>query len=53
MYKKLNSFVYKFDINFQVFLNNSIRVYSTNNTFRNTIFKISANVPLNFSSINL
>ena len=55
MYKKSNSFVYKFAVNCR-FLDNSVRVYPIklkpgmldhkNSTFRNTVFQTSADVPL-------
>ena len=48
MYEKSKSFVYKFVVNYQVFYNNSVRVYPiklkigilyhVNNTFQNTVF---------------
>ena len=56
MHKKSNSFVYTFVINCQIFPKSSGRVcpvqlkidvvYHMNNTFRNTVFLISVEVPL-------
>ena len=59
IYKKSNSIVYKFVVNCQVFLNNSVKVYPMklnigmldhmSNTFQNTFFKISVDVPLKYA----
>ena len=54
MYKKSNLFVYKFVVNCQILYQGyPIKLKlgmldHKNNTFRNTIFKISPNVPLKF-----